>query len=839
MTEETNDLDVLVPERPNPDGISPGLKAQPFWTCWEYHIEDGYIDRRQIEGAGPWAFDVAYAAVASNENLGLGYILDGGAFVAIELIADDQDAAYQAVTSWDTYIEHNDAGNGLTVIAQASILASKSSQRVRITNSGFVPITGASLRCVEPAALQRQVTHLLNSLFIPAWTDGLPDKPTEEELYQRLTQCLAYEDWAENPIETKLYTFLSKCWDYPPLKIEILKKLREGFRRKAEIDAFMSAIETEQAKNQDVKKKEAPKTGAIDYDNIGKSRDEIEAIIASSSGRRPHIIHDPIDITSSVDAVLNALVKSGAELWQRDGLVVSIQRTPNDGLYGAENEGERLKISLVGIMYIVELATRAAYHYVPYKYLKNEQHYKPGSCPKAIAEHIIARMSLPLRPLSNVVTVPTLRANGSIISEPGYDESTGIFYDPMGTEFPTVPDQPTSEDVTSALNTIRDVFKDFWFAQDYDESATLAGIFTIMTRHLYNNAPLMAISSSTQGIGKTLLGRCMAIIGTGEEHPIRAYPKNDEEMEKRLLVSGLRGEKVIFWDNIFGIFGSSALDLALTGNFINGRILQYSKDADVRLQAVYIATGNNMKFKSDLSRRILPIMLEARTQNPEERDDIERQGLDLWCLANQPRLHAACLTLLRAYAVAGRPGQSLKPYGSFEAWSAMVRSCVVWLGLPDPCIGRKALQDESDMGFDNLYNLLSSWRISFPDSTPLKLKEIVDKVKAEEKYVRAEQYYIAKDGLLELGEALLAYDQNAKGRIQDIRVARLSHRLPINGGKSRIINGLQLKSVRDSSKTKLFWVENIEGSEEISISDYDDSGLTYEVDGGNKSDVPF
>jgi len=838
VTEETN-LEDLIPERPNADGIPDALKAQPFWCCWEYHADEGYVTRRQIEGTGPWVFNVAYAAAQGHDDIGIGLILDDGPYVAVEIVADEYDSAYQAFLSWNTYLEHNDAGNGVTAIAEATIPASKSSQHVRIINSGFIPITGASINNIEPAALQREINHFVSSLFIPTWMDGLPEKPNEDELYDQLKNCLSFDGWLDYPIETRLYEFLSKCWDYPHLKVEILRKLKEGYRRKAEIDAFISAVETEQAKRKFEKRTELSEP----VESEGKDRAEIEAIALNTPGR-PTIIHDPTDITSAVDATLNAMVKDGADLWQRDGIVVSIQRTPNDGLYGAEEEGERLKISLVNIMYIVELATRAANHYVPYKYLKNQQFYKPGSCPKTTAEHIIARMSLPLRPLTNVVTVPTIRADGSIISEPGYDEATGIFYDPMGVEYPPIPDQPTSEETQAALAEIRGVFKDFWFAQDYDESATLAGIFTIMTRHLYNNAPLLAISSSTQGIGKTLLGRCMAMIGTGEEHPIRAYPKSDEEMEKRLLVSGMRGEKVIFWDNIFGVFGSSALDLALTGNFINGRILQYSKDADVRLQAVYIATGNNMKFRSDLSRRILPIMLEAKTQNPEERDDIEQEGLDLWCLANQPRLHAACLTLLRAYVVAGRPNQGLRPYGSFEAWSALVRSCVHWLGLPDPCIGRKSIQDDSDMGFDDLQNLLSAWHLAFPGRNPLKLKEIIDKVKTEERIYRQNSYYTPTDGLMELGEALLAYDVRANGRIQDISVTRLSHRLPINGGQSRIIEGLRLRSIQDKSKrTKSFWIENINSDSKaegkISISDYDDDGLTYEVDNDKESDVPF
>jgi hypothetical protein len=54
------------------------------------------------------------------------------------------------------------------------------------------------------------------------------------------------------------------------------------------------------------------------------------------------------------------------------------------------------------------------------------------------------------------------------------------------------------------------------------------------------------------------------------------------------------------------------------------------------------------------------------------------------------------LTLLRGYCAAHRPDQKLKPWGSYEAWSDIVRSAVVWAGLADPGATRKDLRDQAD-----------------------------------------------------------------------------------------------------------------------------------------------
>jgi hypothetical protein len=56
-------------------------------------------------------------------------------------------------------------------------------------------------------------------------------------------------------------------------------------------------------------------------------------------------------------------------------------------------------------------------------------------------------------------------------------------------------------------------------------------------------------------------------------------------------------------------------------------------------------------------------------------------------------LAAAALAVLRAFIVVDRPGaKELTPYGSYEQWSALVRSALVWLGETDPCVTRELIE---------------------------------------------------------------------------------------------------------------------------------------------------
>jgi putative DNA primase/helicase len=73
---------------------------------------------------------------------------------------------------------------------------------------------------------------------------------------------------------------------------------------------------------------------------------------------------------------------------------------------------------------------------------------------------------------------------------------------------------------------------------------------------------------------------------------------------------------------------------------------------------------------------------------------------------NRPRLVAAALTLLRAYVVAGRP-EPVRRVPSFEAWSALVPSALVWAGEAD---ATKAIPEESaDEATETTNALITAW----------------------------------------------------------------------------------------------------------------------------------
>ena len=67
----------------------------------------------------------------------------------------------------------------------------------------------------------------------------------------------------------------------------------------------------------------------------------------------------------------------------------------------------------------------------------------------------------------------------------------------------------------------------------------------------------------------------------------------------------------------------------------------------------------------------------------------------------------------------------LKPWGSFEAWSALVREAVVWAGLPDPAATRTELTSQADREAVVLYQLVAGWEEIDPTGNGLTVAELI------------------------------------------------------------------------------------------------------------------
>lgn len=320
--------------------------------------------------------------------------------------------------------------------------------------------------------------------------------------------------------------------------------------------------------------------------------------------------------------------------------------------------------------------------------------------------------------LAGVIEWPLVRPNGEILTSSGYDPTSGILYAPSpGADVAPFLEAPTQAAAVQAAGVLLAVVEDFPFATEIDRSAWLASLLTPLARHAFDGpAPLFAVSANIRGAGKTRLVRIASEIISGREPNLFGQLSGDEaEERKRITALAMGGDPLVLIDNVSGVFGGPMLDAALTSTFWSDRILGVSSNARLPLACTWYATGNNLTFRtgSDTSRRTCLIRLDSG-EAPEERTGFAHADIIGHVQEHRRELLSAALVVLRAWLFACAHGAKMphhaKPWGSFEAWSKVVRGAVLYAGLPDPGEARGSQDEQADAEVEAIGSLLDGVR---------------------------------------------------------------------------------------------------------------------------------
>jgi hypothetical protein len=320
--------------------------------------------------------------------------------------------------------------------------------------------------------------------------------------------------------------------------------------------------------------------------------------------------------------------------------------------------------------------------------------------------------------LQGVIQSPTLRADGTMLQEPGYDTASALLYDPGNVVFPPVPEEPSKADAEKAIALIAEPFRDFCFASEADRSVTLAAVLTALVRPMFPSAPLFAIDAPTAGTGKSLLAETIGVIATGHKPAMLSQGFNGEEDQKRLSSVLMAGDQVIVMDNCERPIQGDFLCSMLTQERVRPRILGKSEMRTLPTRCLVLATGNNLTLSGDVTRRALICRMDPGMERPDQRQFSFDPRAE--ARANRPHLVMAGLTALRAYIGAGRP-QPLDKIGSFEDWN-LVREAIVWLGHDDPADTRERILAD-DPAKAVLLDLLRLWWSALQDR-PVTLAQL-------------------------------------------------------------------------------------------------------------------
>lgn len=436
-----------------------------------------------------------------------------------------------------------------------------------------------------------------------------------------------------------------------------------------------------------------------------------------------------IEITTEQHLVNDAAVRSLATdplTFQRAGQLVRLVRAPTNKRVLREADAPR-----ISPMPPAQLRERLTF-VAQWRKRSRDGNERSAHPPEWTVGAVHARGEWPgVRPLAGVIEAPALRPDGSIIEVPGYDPTTELLYWPNADFWPVMP-KPTHEDAVRALTTLNEPFVDFPFEKPEHRSAMIATVLTTFARHAFaGSVPMTVVDANAPGAGKSLSSDLVGTISTGRPMARMANTRDDDEMRKRLMSLALSADPLLLIDNVEGVLGSASLNLAITGEALKDRILGTNDAPSVRLVTQFLATGNNIVLDGDTTRRALHVRLQTDYERPEERAGFRHPDIRAWTRANRPALVCAALTVLRGYFVAGRPDQGLKPWGSFEGWSSLIRNTLAWAGWPDPGLTREELKGASDGDAEILDLLITGWDQVDVTGQGLTVREAIDRVKAK------------------------------------------------------------------------------------------------------------
>lgn len=537
----------------------------------------------------------------------------------------------------------------------------------------------------------------------------------------------------------------------------------------------------------------------------GRAQEERE----DAEGERP-IIALSTNEKQVADAAIEALAKGEPDLYQRANALVRV--LPEDVDQDEQKDKVKRPVGSPKIALLPKPSLRETLSAVGRWQADGEDCHVP----QWAVEAIHARGTWPgVRRLVGVIEAPCLRPDGTVLDTPGFDLGTGLLYRP-NTAFEPVPLSPTLDDAKAAGRELEEVVVDFPFELPAHKAAWLAEVLTGLARPAIDGlCPLTITEANTRGTGKNLLVDTVAVILTGREFPRSAHITDEAEIEKRITSIAMAGDNYVLIDNINGPFGGGYWDAALTSTWWTGRILGSNNMYSGPLTTVFFATGNNVSVTGDTARRVMVVRMLSMEERPEDRKGFQHDPLLPWVTEHRPRLVRAALTMLRAYVVAGCPEQGLR-WGSFEAWTRLVASALVWAGYADCTKTRLHLEDGAASATSHLNAFLQAWEDTFGAESQTAAT-VLKAIEGEERERRSTSRMDVDGGdvslpgaprFSQLRDTLMDFCPGKDGRLPSPK--SFGNRL--SNAKDRVVQGRRLVGEKDRKGVMTWAVKVVAGS---------------------------
>ena len=497
----------------------------------------------------------------------------------------------------------------------------------------------------------------------------------------------------------------------------------------------------------------------------------------------PHVIADEAE---------RAIIDAGFPVFHRGGALVepSTERVPT---YGG-GWTQTVTLRELEKARLIDLMSKAAGWE---KYNSREKKFLPGAPPPIGAEILLARAgNWNFQRISSVITTPTLRHDGSILLESGYDLETQLYHAANpNLKLPEMSERPTKDEALAALALIEGLLSEFPFADPkVDKAVALSALITPVIRAAIDAAPMHAIKAPEYGSGKSYLVNLVSAIATGAPCPVTTAGRDEAETDKRLDAALLKCQPIISLDNVNDVLCSDKLAVAVEQPTVTVRVLGFSKTIDIENKASIFATGCNIAVRGDMVRRTLLCSIDPNEESPEKRTFKRNPYQEI--LADRGKYIAAVMTIVRAYLSAGEPEVEFIKLVSFGAWSRFVQRPLIWLGCADPVLS-VAVSEDADPDRRGIAEVLAAWHNSIGDEA-CTLKAIAARVQARD---RDDGYGGGGFTNPDLREVLMNLAPNKDGSLDTKKLG-----VWLRKNACKIVGGMKVvQDGRDDHSQKVMW----------------------------------
>lgn len=356
----------------------------------------------------------------------------------------------------------------------------------------------------------------------------------------------------------------------------------------------------------------------------------------------------------------------------------------------------------------------------------------------AVADDILHNPELPLKRIRGLVTTPTFRENFSLITTPGFDLESGLYYSPDPSlqtfTFQTSASKPKAR---KSLDLLFELLTDFPFLTKTERYTYIATLLTLFLRSSIRSiVPCLAIDGNGQSVGKGLLSSMLSLIAYGQDAATTSAPKSREEWASKLDSILLKGTPFQVIDNIIGVFKSDDLASVLTSTRRNIRIKGLSKVVDVPVNTIWVLNGNDLSLDSDLSQRVIMCHLQHEDAGTRDQEEFHIQktygcSIDVLLRQHRPKYMQACLDLICAWVNDGAPKRKRLVLAKYGDWESVIGGIIDWIAPEVKFLAdhqRETLNVDSER--DDTITFLKHLMIAFPgcDTNAIGVSQIVSKV---------------------------------------------------------------------------------------------------------------